>query len=44
MRFDHPDDVALSLNNLATSLRELGELARARELNEQAVTMFQRLA
>jgi hypothetical protein len=39
---DHPE-VAASLNNLALSLRELGEQERARELDEQALAMRQRL-
>jgi tetratricopeptide (TPR) repeat protein len=39
---DHPD-VAISLNNLANDMRELGEYERARELHEQALTMRQRL-
>jgi hypothetical protein len=40
---DHPS-VALSLNNLAIDLRESGEPERARELDEQATAMRQRLA
>jgi tetratricopeptide (TPR) repeat protein len=35
--------VAMSLNNLAIDLRALGEPGRARELDEQALAMFQRL-
>jgi Tetratricopeptide repeat len=40
---DHPD-VANSLVNLALDLRGLGEHARARELDEQALAMKERLA
>jgi len=40
---DHPD-VAISLNNLAVHLTALGEDERARELDEQALAMRQRLA
>jgi hypothetical protein len=36
--------VADSLSNLAVDLRELGEHGRARELDEQALAMRQRLA
>jgi tetratricopeptide (TPR) repeat protein len=35
--------VAASLTNLAVYMTELGEHERARELNEQALAMFQRL-
>ncbi|HEV2918135.1 MAG TPA: tetratricopeptide repeat protein [Actinomycetota bacterium] len=41
-RGDHWE-IGLSLHNLAESLRELGEYARARELDEQALTMHRRL-
>jgi hypothetical protein len=40
---DHPD-VAYSLSNLGFDLRTLGQLERARELDEQALAMRQRLA
>jgi hypothetical protein len=40
---DHPD-VAASMIDLAIALRALGEDARARELDEQALAMCQRLA
>jgi hypothetical protein len=40
---DHPN-VARSLSNLAVDLQALGERERARELNEQALAMRQRLA
>ena len=39
---DHPD-LARSLNNLAEDMYELGEHARARELDEQALAMHRRL-
>jgi tetratricopeptide (TPR) repeat protein len=41
-RGDHWE-IGLSLHNLAESLRELGEHARARELHEQALAMYRRL-
>ena len=39
---DHPD-VATGLHSLAQDLRALGEHGRARELDEQASAMLQRL-
>jgi hypothetical protein len=42
--FRHRRHVAISLSNLAVDLRELGEHGRARELDEQALAMRQRLS
>ena len=40
---DHPD-VATSMNNLAVDLRKTGKHKRARELDDQALAMRQRLS